>query len=53
MASPSYSMLLKTSDLQTGESSISPTDLVRNLGDMFDKFVNMNDLSLRSGILSS
>ena len=43
MASPYYSRYLETPDLQIGESSISPTDLVRNLGVMFDKFINMND----------
>ena len=46
VASPYYSKSLKTPDLQTGESSISHTDLVRNLGIMFDKFINMNDLVL-------
>ena len=43
MASPYYSRSLKTPELQTGKSSISPTELVQNLGVMFDKCINMND----------
>ena len=37
MASPYYSKYLKTPDLQTGESSISPTDLEQNIGVTLDK----------------
>ena len=34
---------LKTPCLQTGESSISPTDFSWNLWVILDKFINMND----------
>ena len=56
MASSYYSRSVITPHLQIVESSIRPTDLVRYLGIMFDKFINMNDhvtLSLQSGILPS
>ena len=43
MDTPFYSRYLETPDLQIGESSINPTNLVRNLGVMFDTFINMND----------
>ena len=43
MASPYYSKSPKTHDLQIGESTISLTDLVRNLWVISNKFINMND----------
>ena len=48
MTLPSYGKSLKTPYIQIGESSISPTDLVRNLWDMFDTFINMNDHNITS-----
>ena len=43
MDSLHYNKCLKTPYRQIGESSISPTDQVQNLGVMFDNFINMND----------
>ena len=34
---------MKTPDLRIDEFSVSPTDLVRNLGVMLDKCINTND----------
>ena len=38
-----YSKSLETPYLKIGESSLSPTDLVRNHGVIIDKCINVND----------
>jgi len=43
MASSYYVKSLKTPGLHIGESCITPSGSVKDLGVIFDKFLNMND----------
>ena len=56
MASSYYGKSLKTPDLQTGEFSVSPNNLVRNLRVISGKVINIEEpchFSLQRGILPS